>query len=85
MLECACQVWHSNLPQYLCNEVESVQKQALKAIYPECSYVKALQVVGLTTLEDQRYELCKSYLNRMLNLTTSSIICCPARESFPIH
>ncbi len=31
VLEYACQVWHNNLQQYLCNELESVQKRALKA------------------------------------------------------
>ena len=67
VLEYACQVWHSNLPQYLSHEIEAVQKRALKAIYPESNYVTALQVAGLTTLEDRRYELCKSYFNKMLN------------------
>ncbi len=34
VLEYACQVSHSNLPQYLSHEIESVQKRALKGIYP---------------------------------------------------
>ncbi len=66
MLEYACQVWHSNLPQYLSHEIETVQKRAFNAIYPESNCVTALHVARLTTLEDRRYELCKFYFNRIL-------------------
>ena len=58
VLEYACQVWHGNLPQYLSNEIESVQNWSLKTIYPESNYVTALHVAGLTTLEERRYKMC---------------------------
>ncbi len=62
-------MWHGNLPQHLSNgNRESVQKQALDAIYPESDDMyNVLQVAGLTTVEDRRYELCKPYINKMLN------------------
>ena len=34
-------VWQ-NIPEYLCNSIESIQKRALKIIYPDCSYDQAL-------------------------------------------
>ena len=34
VLEYACQVWHFNIPDYLCEEIEVVQKHALRIIEP---------------------------------------------------
>ena len=34
VLEYACPVWHNNLPQYLSDNIEVIQKRALKCIFP---------------------------------------------------
>ena len=34
VLECACPVRHTNLPQYVSDNIEVIQKRALKCIFP---------------------------------------------------
>ena len=34
VLEYACPVWHTNLPKYLSDNIEMIQKRALKSIFP---------------------------------------------------
>ena len=36
VLEYACPVWHTNLQQYLSDNIESIQKRALKCIFRFC-------------------------------------------------
>ena len=38
VLEYACQVWHFNIPEYLSDDIERVQKRALRIILPELCY-----------------------------------------------
>ena len=58
IVEYACQVFHSNLPKYLSNEIESIQKRALRIIHPDLSYSQALKSSKLETLYDRREGLC---------------------------
>ena len=61
ILEYACQVFHQfhNLPSYLSEEIERIQRRALRVIFPDCSYSEGLAKAGLTTLYDRRSTLCK--------------------------
>ena len=63
MLEYACQVFHCNLPLYLSEEIERIQRRALRVIIPDCSYSEGLAKAGLTTLYDKRRTLCKELFN----------------------
>ena len=65
VLEYACPVWSTNLPVYLSEYIEMVQKRALKSIYPGSTYVEVLVKVNLPTLSARRKELCKKYFNEM--------------------
>ena len=38
VLEYACPVWHTNLPKYLSENIEMIQKRALKSIFPNKGY-----------------------------------------------
>ena len=38
VLEYACPVWHTNLPKYLSDNIEMIQKSALKSIFPNKGY-----------------------------------------------
>ena len=38
VLEYACPVWHTNLPKYLSDNIEMIQKRALKSIFPNKGY-----------------------------------------------
>ena len=65
VLEYACPVWHTNLQQYLSDNIESIQKRALKCIFRGSSYNEILCNVGLQTLKDRRDCICKKYFNNM--------------------
>ena len=58
VLEYACPVWHTNLQQYLSDNIESIQKRALKCIFRGSSYNEILCNVGLQTLKDRRDCIC---------------------------
>ena len=65
VLEYACPVWHTNLPTYLSDSIELIQKRAMKSIYPGQSYADVLQCMGLPTLNERRELLCKLYFNKI--------------------
>ena len=47
ILEYACQVWHFNIQNYLCEDIERIQKRVLKIIVPALSYCEALTITTL--------------------------------------
>ena len=59
ILEYACQVFHCNLPLYLSEEIERIQRRALRVIFYDCSYSEGLDNASLTSLHDRRSTLCK--------------------------
>ena len=59
VLEYGCQVWNFNAPQCLSEEVERVQKRALRLICPHLSYSRALEQTQLPTLAQRRNNLCQ--------------------------
>ena len=65
LLEYYCVVWHHALPSYLSQELERIQKRALKIIVPALSYSEALQVLNLRTLDERRNELCVKTLGKI--------------------
>ena len=58
ILEYACSVWHTSLPNYLCNRIEQVQKRALRIIYPGLHYVDVLEIAHCPRLDVRRQEIC---------------------------
>ena len=67
VLEYACVVWHSSLPEYLHNDIEGVQKRALVIICGLNSYKRNLEISELTTLRDRRHKLCYQFFQDMKN------------------
>ena len=61
VLEYGCRVWNVNAPhdQYLSEEVERVQKRALRLICPHFPYSQALEQTQLPTLAQSRSNLCQ--------------------------
>ena len=49
IVEYACQVWHYGLPQYLSDQVEKIQKRALKIIFSGATYAECLLKANLMT------------------------------------
>ena len=64
ILEYALQVWQ-NIPVYLSERIESVQKRAFKIIYPDSSYNQALILAKETTLSSRREFLCNKLMADM--------------------
>ena len=69
VLEYACPVWHTNLQQYLSDNIETIQKRALRCIFRGASYAEILSNVGLQTLKDRCECICKKYFNSMKSQT----------------
>ncbi len=58
ILEYACSVWHINLPQYLSDKIEHVQRRVFRIIYPEYSYNEGLRSAKCFPLKERRQILC---------------------------
>ena len=54
----------NNLTQYLSDHIESVQKRALRIIFPHLCYVEALRKSGLLSLRQRREDACITFLQR---------------------
>lgn len=52
--EYACPVFHNSLPNYLSDELEYLQKRAMRIIFPFTTYREALELANLETLFDRR-------------------------------
>ena len=65
VVEYACPVWHTNLPIYLSDNIEMIQKRAVRGIFPGMSYVDKLNHINLSTLKERRDYLCKKYFINM--------------------
>ena len=63
LLEYASPSW-ATLSSTLSNEIESIQRRALKIIYPDLSYADALDTTGFDTLIDRRGDACKSFVQK---------------------
>ena len=61
VLEYACPAWHTNLQVYLSNNIELIQKRALRCIYPGAIYQEILNSISLSTLKDRRDLICKIF------------------------
>ena len=64
VLEYACPVCHTNLNIHLTESIETVQKRALKCIYPGNEYADILSLTNLPYLKERRDSLCKKYFQK---------------------
>ena len=74
--EYACPVFHDSLPQYLSQDLEKLQKRALRIIYPGLSYTETLSEAGIVTLFDRRELLTDKSFNDIVNDTALTKISC---------
>jgi hypothetical protein len=61
VLEYASPVWHFSLPEFLADQIESIQKRVLKIAFLQSSYAASLRNVGLLTLYQRRESQCLSF------------------------
>ena len=57
ILEYACPIWHSSILEYLGEQVESIQKRALRITCKNLSYSENRESTALITLKDRRKTL----------------------------
>ena len=67
ILEYACEAWHSCLPTYLSDQIESVQRRALRIVYPSINYTQAMQAAKIPILYERRSNLCERLFSKMLS------------------
>ena len=67
VLEYACQVWHTCLPAYLTESLESVQKRAMRCIFPGMDYADVLVQHNVTSLFERREAICDKYFKKLLD------------------
>ena len=65
-LEYACPVFHRALPGYLSEDLERLQKRALRIIYPGMSYNLALEFSGLPALLKRREKISSKLFNEVV-------------------
>ena len=66
ILEYCCEVWNYAIPHYLSEELEKVQKRAIRIIFPGHSYDEALQLANCTRLIDRRNKMCIKTLQKIV-------------------
>ena len=59
----------ANLPQYLSNALENIQKSALGIIVPSMPYSQALHLTGLPSLQERRESACIRFISKILLAT----------------
>ena len=67
VVEYACALFHRSLPGYLIDELERIQKRALRTIRPGLKYRDALNKANGNTLYDRRELLSSNLLKEILN------------------
>ena len=65
VLEYACPVWHTSLTAGQSQDIERLQKRALRCILGEISYTEACSSLGLSSLFDRREQLTKHFFDQL--------------------
>ena len=68
LLEQSCSVWHSGLTEENAQDLERVQKSALRLILKESykSYENALNILEIESLKERRESLCLDFAKKCL-------------------
>ena len=69
VLEYACEVWHFNIQDFLCNEIERIQTRALRITLPSSNYREVLSIRAITMLKDRREMLCNVFFPSKIGRT----------------
>lgn len=67
VLEYSSVVWATCLPRFLIDQLEAIQKRALRIVYPDLHYQQALAQANITSLEYRRAHLCLKVWHNIKN------------------
>ena len=73
ILEYACPVWHSSLTVKLSDQIEAIQRRAVKTILPHLTYDEELFAFNLTTLCNRGEHLCRSFYHKIITNLASKL------------
>ena len=76
-----CPVWQ-NIPDFLSYKIDSIQKRAMRIIFPSMNYNEAFIALNLTTLSEGRNHLCQVKIDRLRNENHPLHLIPPKREEF---
>jgi len=88
VLEYACPVWHNCLTNEQCQQIESIQRHALKIICGQnnTGYNEICSNLKLSSLVDCRSELCKAFFEKSVLDHKSCLHCMlPSRRLDSVH
>ena len=71
VLEYACQVFHCNLPLYLSDEIERIQRRALRIIFPACCYREGLVKAAFRFYMTEEVNCARNYSATLSRVTTN--------------
>ena len=66
ILEYASPVFHRSLPNYVSEDLERIQRRALRIICPDLSYSVALETAGLPKLYERREKISTDLFNEIV-------------------
>ena len=86
-MEQSCTVWHSGLTEENCQDLERIQKTALKIILSEeyKSYENALNILELEKLDERREILCLQFAKKCLKNEKMKKFFPANRKMHPMH
>ena len=73
LTEYACPVFHDSLPKYLSEELERIQRRAMRIIFPFKPYQEALAQAGLETLSARRQSLTNKLFSKIVEDTNNKL------------
>ena len=65
VLEYTCMLFHRSFPRYLSEDLELIQKRAMRIILPDYKYRDALNIAKIDTLHDRRESLSLKLFNKI--------------------
>jgi hypothetical protein len=65
-MEYASPVFHDSLTQYLSDDLESIQRRAMKIIFPGITYDEALSITNVQRLKTRRQKLSNKLFQERL-------------------
>lgn len=65
ILEYCCVVWSNNIPEYLREKIELVQKRVMRIVFPGLHYTEALTAANCNRLDERRLKICSKVLKNI--------------------
>ena len=85
VLEYGCQVFHCSLPEYLSNNIERLQRRALRIIYSDPDLKDTLRDAKLNTLKTRRNNLSLKLFKSIGEDKIHKLLDLRPQENIPTH